>query len=153
MFHYAWLFLLIVLVAWELAQYSQFPSVTTNLPKAAKYASLWAMKDVQRIKERKIFWVLIEMSIWMGINSKLWLSPIVYASLQSFPEFKENFHHVFIRAWKDPTKTWHNLPYLATTDVIFVVLESWPLEWHAAIGSMVEMEKSTTHLKKEETKL
>jgi len=35
-------------------------------------------------------------------------------------------------------KTWHNLLYLATYDVIFVVLVSWLPEWHAPDGSMVE---------------
>ena len=39
-FHYAWLLLLIVLVAWELPEDSQFPSVVLDLPKAAKYAQM-----------------------------------------------------------------------------------------------------------------
>jgi len=95
----------------------------------------------------------MEMNIRMGINRKPRLSPIVYNSLQSFVEFKANFCHVFIRAWKDPTKTWHDLPYLATNDVIFAVLESWPLEWHALASFMVETEKYAMHHKKEETKL
>lgn len=60
----------------------------------------------------------------MGINHKLWLLPTVCSSLQSFVEFKVGFYHVFIMARKDPMKTWHNLPYLVTDDVIFIVLES-----------------------------
>jgi len=54
-FHYAWLLLSIVLVAWELLEDSQFPSVTSDLPEAVKYASLWATKDAQHIKDSKIF--------------------------------------------------------------------------------------------------
>lgn len=46
------------------------PLVTPDLPKAAKYASLLATKDVQRVRDNKIFWVLMEMSIWMAINCK-----------------------------------------------------------------------------------
>lgn len=95
----------IVLVAWELPEDSQFHSVTPDLLEAVKYASLWVTKDAQRIRERKIFWVLMERNIWMGINRKPWLSPIIYNSLQSFSEFKVYFYHVFIRALKDPTKT------------------------------------------------
>ncbi len=45
MFHYAWLLLSIVLVAWELLKDNQFPSVALDLLEAAKYASLWATKD------------------------------------------------------------------------------------------------------------
>ena len=89
----------------------------------------------------------------MGINRKPRLSPTIYTSLQSFTEFKADFHHVFIMARKDPTKTWNNLPYLETYDVIFEVLECWPPEWHAAIGSVVEIDKSVAQHKKEETKL
>ena len=73
--------------------------------------------------------------------------------MQSFSEFKADFHHVFIRARKDPTKTWHNILYPATDDVIFAVLESWPSEWCAPVGSTVETDKSTMYRKKEETKL
>ena len=93
------------------------------------------------------------MSIQMGINPKLWLSPIVYSNLQSFAKFKGDFRNVFMRAWKDPMKTCHKLPYLAIDDVIFAVLESWPLEWRAATGSTMEIDKSTVRCKKEETKL
>lgn len=152
-FHYTWLLLSIVLVAWELPKDSQFPSSAPDLPKAVRYASLWATKDAHRIKERKIFCVLMEISIWMGINYKPRLSPIIYASLQSFVEFKADFNHVFIKVQKDPMKTWHNLPYLATDDVIFIVLESWPPEWRALAGSTMEKYKSIAQSKKEETKL
>lgn len=50
-------------------------------------------------------------------------------------------------------KTWHNLPYLATDDVIFVFLESFLLEWCAPAGSIVETYKSVMQCKKQETKL
>lgn len=43
---------------------------------------------------------------------------------------------------KDPTKKWNELPYLATDDVIFIMLELWLLEWHAPASSMMELEKS-----------
>jgi len=62
-FHYAWLFLSILLVTWELPEDSQCPSIEQDLPEAAKYALLWATKDTKRIRETKIFWVLMEVSI------------------------------------------------------------------------------------------
>jgi len=67
-FHYMWIFLLIVLVTWELPDESQLPSVVPNLPKVAKYASLWATKDAECIQDIKIFRMLMEMNIRMGIN-------------------------------------------------------------------------------------
>jgi len=151
-FHYAWLLLSIVLVAWEFPEDSQFSMITQDLPEAAKYASLWATRDAQRIRESKIFLVLMEMNIKMGINCKPRLSLTVYNSLQIFTEFKADFHHVFIKVQKDPTQTWRELPYLVT-DVIFEVLESWPSEWRALAGSAVEVEKSVAQWKKEEVKL
>lgn len=95
----------------------------------------------------------MEMNIKMGINRKPRLSPTIYNSLQSFAEFKENFHHVYIRARKDPMNTWHELLYLATNDFIFSVLESWPPKWHALASSVVEAEKSTMLKRKDGTKL
>jgi len=81
------------------------------------------------------------MNIRMGINCNPKLSPTVYNNLQIFTEFKAVFHHVYIRACKDPTKTWNELPYLSMDDVIFAILESWPPEWHAPARSTVEAEK------------
>lgn len=49
---------------------SQFPSVAPDLPEAAKYTSLWETKDVQCIKDNRIFWILREMNICMAINHK-----------------------------------------------------------------------------------
>jgi len=60
----------------------------------------------------------------MGINHKLCLSLTIYNSLESFVEFKVDFHHVYTKVRKDPVKKWNKLPYLATDDVIFTMLES-----------------------------
>lgn len=89
----------------------------------------------------------------MGINRKAWLSPTVYNNLQSFAEFKADFHHIYIRALKDPAKKWNELPYMATDDVIFDVLEAWPLEWCTPAISSVEEGKSAAQKKKKESKL
>ncbi len=72
----------------------------------------------------------MEMNIRMGINRKPRLSPTVYNRLQSFVEFKVDFHHIYLRARKDLTKKWSELPFIATDDVIFDVLETWLPEWH-----------------------
>lgn len=69
-FHYSWLLLSVMLVAWDLPEDSQFPPVEKDLPKAANFASLWATKDVARVTERKLFWVLMEAIICMAINQK-----------------------------------------------------------------------------------
>ena len=62
-FHYTWFLLSIFLLTGELLKDSQFPSIEHDLPEAAKYASLWATKDMKWIHKRKIFWVLMEESI------------------------------------------------------------------------------------------
>jgi len=74
-FHYAWLLLSIVLVAWELPEDSQFRPVAPDLLDAAMFASLWVTKDPQWIKDSKIFWILMKMSIHMAINRKTWMTP------------------------------------------------------------------------------
>jgi len=73
----------------------------------------------------------MEMNIRMWINQTPRLSPTVYNSLQSFAESKANMHNIYIKAQKDPTKQWAKLPFAATDDAIFTVLEAWPPEWHA----------------------
>jgi len=82
----------------------------------------------------------MEKNLRMGINRKLWLSPIVYNSLQSFVEFNVDIHNIYIRAHKDLTKQWRELPFVSTNNVIFNVLETWPLEWCTL--NIVIMEKS-----------
>ena len=32
---------------------------------------------------------------------------------------------------KDPEQKWTTLPFITIDDVVFVVLDTWPLEWHA----------------------
>lgn len=146
MFHYAWFLLSIVLVARELQEDNQFPTIHRDLLEVVKYASLWATKDVNQIHDNNIFWVFMEMNIRMGINHKPWLSPIIYNNLQSFAEFKANFHNIYIRAHKDPTKKWSELSFIAIDDVIFDVLETWPLEWRTP--NIATVEKSTAQKKK-----
>lgn len=142
-----------MLVAWEFPKDNQFQTIAQDIPEAVKYTSLWATRDVHRIRDSKIFWVFMEMNIGMGINCKLWLSPTIYNSLQSFVEFKADFHHVYIKAGKDPVKAWKELPYLATDDVIFTMLESWLPEWCAPASSTVEENKSVVQRKKDKAKL
>ena len=111
------------MVTWEQREDSQFPSIMLDLLEVAKYASLWVTKDAQRIKDNKIFWILMEMNIYMAINRKPQLLPTVFANLQGYVEFKEYFHHVSISVLKDPKKTWYEFPYLETNDAIDAVLD------------------------------
>lgn len=78
--------------------------------------------------------------------------PTVYNSLQSFSEFKVEFHHIYIMACKDLVNKWNELMYPTTDDVIFTVLESWLLG-RAPTISMIETEKSAAQWKEEEEKL
>jgi len=60
-----------VLVAKELLEDSQFPTVVRDLPEATKYALMWDTKDMCKIRDSKILWVFMEMNTRMGINCKL----------------------------------------------------------------------------------
>lgn len=93
-FHYASLLLTIVLVSWELPENSQFSLVPPNLPEATKLASLWATKEPKRVKDSKIFWILMEMSINMAINCKPQSSLTIYDQLAEYVKFKVDFHCV-----------------------------------------------------------
>ena len=64
------------------------------------------------------------MNIKMVINRKMQLSPIFYNNLQSFVEFKVDFHHIYLMECKEPAKEWNELPYIAKNFVIFDVLET-----------------------------
>lgn len=84
MFHCAWLLPSIVLMAKEVPEDSQFPTIDRDLLEAVRYTSLWATKDDTRICDSKIFWVFMEMNLRIGINCKPSLFPTIYNSLQSF---------------------------------------------------------------------
>jgi len=60
---------------WQLPKDRQFPLIAKYFPEAAKFSSLWAMKDAERVRESKVLWILMDMSINMAINSKPRLSP------------------------------------------------------------------------------
>jgi len=141
----------IVLMARELSEDSQFPIIDRDLVKATKYAFLWATKDVNQIHDSKLFWVFMEMNLRIGMNYKSRLSPPVYNNLQIFVEFKADLHNIYIRAHKDPAKKWIELPFVSMDDVIFNLLETWPLEWRTP--NIVAIEKSVSQRKKEEAKL
>ena len=93
----------------------------------------------------------MEMDLRTWINHKPRLSPTVYNSLQGFVKLKVDMHNIYIRAQKDPTKKWTKMPFVATNDALFNVLETWPPEWH--VPNFTEIEKSTAQKKKEETKV
>lgn len=124
----------------------------TNFPEAVKFALLWATKDAEQVRESKVFWVLMEMSINMAINCKPRLSQNVFEQLSGYVEFKVEFHCISIRARKDLEQKWHDLPYLATDDAIAVVLDHWPAEWRMASDFSVGSSTSTRKKKKEDAR-
>lgn len=64
---------------------------------------------------------------------------MVHNSLQSFEDFKADMKNIYIRERKDLEKQWMKLPFVATYDVIFTILETWPPEWCAP--DLEELEK------------
>jgi len=131
-----------VLIPGELLEGSHFPSIDRELLEATKYAFLWAKKEMKRIHDSKIFWVLMEMNIHRWLNWKPWLSHTVYNNLQSLTDIKADMHNIFIRVPKDPTKQWMKLPFVAIKDAIFTILEARAPKWHAP--NITELERATT---------
>jgi len=60
-------------------------------------------------------------------------------------------YNVYIRPCKDTMKQWAKLPFIATDDTIFTILETWPLEWHTP--DLAELEKVAAHKKKDDAKM
>ena len=89
----------------------------------------------------------------MAINCKLWLSPTMFDNLQGYIDFKEYFHHVAIRAWRDPVQKWYDLPYLETDDDIDAILDQWLEKWCTIADLAVGGRNSAAQRKKEEAKL
>lgn len=75
----------------------------------------------------------------------------MYSSLQSFADFKEDMHNVYIKARKDSAQTWTKLPFIAIDDDIFFMLDSWPAEWHAS--DLAKRDRTVAQTQKDETKL
>lgn len=100
-FHYAWLLLSILLIVGDLLVEIQFLTTEGDLPEAARYTSLWAIKYTNRIHEIKVFWVFVEASIRTWINRRPCLSPIVYNILKSMAEFKADMHNLYIWVHKN----------------------------------------------------
>jgi len=78
-FHYAWLLLLIMPVAWRMSEEIQFPRHDPDLCEAMKFTSLWEVKDPKWVMETKIFFFLFESELRMVINQQPWLSPRLHA--------------------------------------------------------------------------
>lgn len=91
----------------------------------------------------------------MAINQQSQLSPTVYEQLLEYAEFKAYFHHMYIRAQKDPEQKWFDLPYLAIDDEIQELIQRWPIDWHSPFDLDAGTSKgvgSSMERKKEEVK-
>lgn len=66
----------------------------------------------------------------MWIHKWPHLSPTVYDSIWNFADFKADMHNVYIKVRNDPEQNWTKILFIAIDDAIYVVLASWPPEWH-----------------------
>ena len=87
----------------------------------------------------------------MWINRRPGLSPTVYTTLQSFVGLKADMHNIYVRERKDLGKQWVKLPFVATDDIIFNVIDTWPPECCAP--DIAEIENLVVQRKKDEAKL
>lgn len=58
----------------------------------------------------------------------------VYENMKHIAEFKEDMHHVYIRAWKDPSQTWTPLQFIVTNDIVHNIVEAWPASWRGPVA-------------------
>jgi len=155
-FHYAWLLLLIVLIAWRLLEDSQFPPLEEGFPEVAWFASLWSIKDVVWIIETKIFWTFMEMDIHMVLSQRPRLSPTLFTQLSTCKALKVDFHRVYIQVRKNLEKKWHQFPYLMSESYVQEIVGLWPTEWCALselyVGTTTGTEGSNVQKRKEATK-
>lgn len=78
---------------------------------------------------------------------------MVYANLQSYAEFKADFHQISISARKDPVQKWYDFPYLATDDAINAVLDKCPVEWRTTKDFAIGGSKFAAQENKDEANL
>lgn len=99
-FHYMWLLLLIVLVAWRTLEDSQFHNMEPDVCEVVKLSSLWASKEKIKVMENKIFWVPFEMDLHTIINQRSRLSLALFQQYSDIVDFKEGFQSVSIHTKK-----------------------------------------------------
>lgn len=69
------------MVARRLREDSHFPPQDEELREVAKFALLWATKDLDRVREANVFWILVEMDLRSVINQRSRLSPTLFKQL------------------------------------------------------------------------
>ena len=126
-FCYSWLLLLIVLVTWDTLEESVLPELPPGMCEGAWYAHLWDSRDVQRVEDNKVFWVLFQRSVAAAINSRPRLSPTIYDKYKSIAAFQVTMHHIQICSLQN--MTWMALPYMVSDDEIHLMITLWPPAW------------------------
>lgn len=58
------------------------------------------------------------------INEQPRLSNEIYESVKHIAEFTADMHFCYIRAHKDPARTWTSLPFVAIDEAINAVLDT-----------------------------
>lgn len=87
-----------------------------------------------RIRNIKIFWVLIDATVHQWINELPRLTDEIYESMKHIAEFELEMHHVYIRAQKDPAQAWTSLQFIAINDVIDGIVDTWLAAWHGTLA-------------------
>jgi len=113
-----------MLVITDLPEESQFLVLDPEWLEAARYASLWATRDVRRVHNIKIFWVLMDVTLCQWINKLPRLTDEIYESMKQIAEFKADMRHVCIRAQKDSAQAWTSLWFIAINDVIDGIVDT-----------------------------
>jgi len=91
-----------------------------------------------------IFFAVMEMDLHMVVNQHPRLSPSLYKQCCHITNFKMDFHRAYVKAMKDPTRTWHPFPYLVTEDDLFTVVQQWLEEWMNPPSGAVGTKKGTS---------
>ena len=102
-FHYAWLLILIELVAWRELEDSQFFSATNKPFLVERYANLWHISHKGRQQGNNIAFYIYKEVIRESIQKTPRILPHVVEEYKLVALFKAGFHHMYIQAKKDPS--------------------------------------------------
>lgn len=133
-----------MVITWKEPADSQFPLVEIEVCEAAQYASMWNTKESLCAQEKHFSFVLLSMDLHMVVNQYPKLSPRLYEQYDNITTFKVDFHRVFIKAWKDPIKIWHPLPYLVIEDDLITIIQHFSAEWMNPTIDDIEAARGTT---------
>jgi hypothetical protein len=139
-FHYAWLLILIALVAWREPEDTQFLGAMKKPCLAARYVNLWHTVHKERQLDNNIMFYVYKEVIQMSIQNTPCILPQVVEAYKGIACFKDGRHHMYIQAKKDPEQQWLSCRYKLTEVDVGQIIEDWEDEWKTPVPEAEQSE-------------